>query len=443
MNTESRRLRTQGKGWCARLWARDRGQALALTAAGLFVILGFAGLAIDMGALRHERRLQQTAADAAAIAGANQLQYNVGVSGITSAAQDASKLNNFTDGACNPAPYCVTVSVNNPPSSPDPFHSGNANYVEAIVSAVHPTYFTKIFGVTQATVSARAVATLVSQKGGPTQGCVYSLGNTSYCTGNDCGISFSGTGTIVSASTCGFFDNGNLTTNGNPTVNVGTVAVTGPNNGNVICPDSSSSSCVSSSAPPTKDPLASLTPPTSCTPIPAAALQGSDSIQVNNSQVVSFPAGTYCAKNFTVNGGATVCNSTNVDCSGMPGSANGGVTFYITGTVNINGGATVQLTAPNSGTYAGILFYQDPTDNKTASLNGTSNSFYQGALYFPSAELDFGGTSSASMNNMGAAYTVIVANNVVIAGNPTLSIKSNYSSLPNGTFIFESAVLVE
>ena len=46
------------------------GQVLVTTALGLVMLLGFAGLAVDMGVMRYQRRLQQTAADGAGIAGA-------------------------------------------------------------------------------------------------------------------------------------------------------------------------------------------------------------------------------------------------------------------------------------------------------------------------------------------------------------------------------------
>ncbi|HEV2399008.1 MAG TPA: pilus assembly protein TadG-related protein, partial [Candidatus Sulfotelmatobacter sp.] len=52
---------------------RQAGQALYLTAMSLVVLTGFLGLGIDMGAMRYEKRLEQTAADAAAIAGASDL----------------------------------------------------------------------------------------------------------------------------------------------------------------------------------------------------------------------------------------------------------------------------------------------------------------------------------------------------------------------------------
>ena len=44
-------------------------------AVGLVVLMGFAGLGIDMGMLRYQKRLQQTAADSGALAGANNLAF--------------------------------------------------------------------------------------------------------------------------------------------------------------------------------------------------------------------------------------------------------------------------------------------------------------------------------------------------------------------------------
>ena len=54
----------------------EAGQALIAAVAALGVaLMGFAGLGIDMGYMRYEKRLQQTAADGAAIAGAADLLY--------------------------------------------------------------------------------------------------------------------------------------------------------------------------------------------------------------------------------------------------------------------------------------------------------------------------------------------------------------------------------
>ncbi|HEV2306844.1 MAG TPA: pilus assembly protein TadG-related protein, partial [Candidatus Acidoferrales bacterium] len=141
---------------------KQAGQALVLTAVALVVLMGFAGLAIDMGVLRYEKRLQQTAADAAAIAGANNLAYG----GVTVGAQNAAASNGFTDNGGGQVSNCSTstnppaavgtvcVQINNPPASGP--HAGDGNYVEALVADVHPTYFMKVLGINSEAITARA-----------------------------------------------------------------------------------------------------------------------------------------------------------------------------------------------------------------------------------------------------------------------------------------------
>ena len=110
----------------------ESGQALVLAALALVVLIGFAGLAIDMGVLRYQKRMQQSAADAAALAGASNLASKSG--GVTAGAQNASATNGFTDtgggqtSACtasNATVGTVCVQVNNPPLSGP--HTSNAN----------------------------------------------------------------------------------------------------------------------------------------------------------------------------------------------------------------------------------------------------------------------------------------------------------------------------
>jgi len=89
------------------------------TAAAAVVLMAFAGLAVDMGMIRYQKRLQQTAADAAALAGASNLTFP----GVQAGAQAASATNGFTDntsgGACadstNTAVGSVTVTICNHP----------------------------------------------------------------------------------------------------------------------------------------------------------------------------------------------------------------------------------------------------------------------------------------------------------------------------------------
>lgn len=452
---------------------RQKGQALVFTAAALVVLIGFAGMAIDMGVLRHDRRVQQTAADAAAIAGADNLPY----SGWQAGAQNAAVSNGFTDASSNDLTQCgptaaigtVCVQIDSPPV--DGPHANSTTgcspapscYVEARVAVVRPTYFMTIVGIKQETVMARAVATTL--RGSPTggAGCVYTLGAPQNKI--DTGTTVSGS-VIVQAPTCGISDNGNLQANGNKlNVTAGSIGVSGSyvnNGGGTITPTPVTG------VPAVGDPI-KATPPcsgTGCTSsgpikITAGTCSGAgcagnvtcsggtctvspgnyDDICVDNNQTVNFSAGlfiitgnTVCntGTEFQVNAGATICNSTSATCAGMPGSANSGVTFYMTGSgsVNIDGNATAELTAPNTGTYEGLLFYQDPTDTATASLSGNNTTFYQGALYFPSARLIFGGNNTTTGTfNGGAMYTLIVSDWLTFQGNPTIELNSDMSGL--------------
>ena len=132
---------------------------------------------------------------------------------------------------------------------------------------------------------------------------------------------------------------------------------------------------------------------------------------------------------FNINGGAHVTGT--------------GVTFYnsyATGYAYqpfvFDNGTTVTLTAPTTGTYAGILLYQDPTVVSASrnSFAGGASLNLTGTLYFPTTGLTFS-------NGANAAYTIIVADNVNFTGGVTLN--NNYSSLPGGSPIKGSAALSE
>src|SRR5258708_10767548 len=92
---------------------KQSGQALVGTAVAMVVLAGFAGLAIDMGTLRYQKRLQQTAADGAAIAGATNLGYTGG-SGVIPGGQTSATANGFTDSSSNSLSGCETGAAVGP-----------------------------------------------------------------------------------------------------------------------------------------------------------------------------------------------------------------------------------------------------------------------------------------------------------------------------------------
>jgi len=119
------------------------GQVVVLATIALVAFLGLVAMAIDVGFLWATRRSMQTAADAAAIAGAQALSISGG--NVTTAATTVAKQNGFStsNGA--------TITVSSPPA--DGTYAGQANYVEVKISQTQPTFFLGALGLSAPTVT--------------------------------------------------------------------------------------------------------------------------------------------------------------------------------------------------------------------------------------------------------------------------------------------------
>ena len=100
-----------------------------------------------------------------------------------------------------------------------------------------------------------------------------------------------------------------------------------------------------------------------------------------------------------------------------------------------NGNTTLNLTAPTSGTYNGILIYQDPTDTNLAELNGTPIANLTGIIYMPDAELELSGNTTMNLT------TDLIVNSLYDKGNATINI-TNYSQTVSNSPL-TSVALVE
>lgn len=434
----------------------NAGQALIFAVATLGIMLmGFAGLGIDMGMMRYQKRLLQTAADGAAIAAANNLAYG----GISAAASNAVSQNGFTVATTNLSAACpttvsdVTMTLNNPPLS-GPHQTASA-YVEVCVAEQQPTFFMRAIGVNYETVSARAVATNTGG-GGSTDGCLFTLGNPSNSIE---GVNVTGS-VAIQGSSCGIVDNGNFNTTGKAfdvcaasfavEGTSGSTGTAGPCGGKgLFC--TTSSTCPATSAPAAGDPLSYLTPPgqpansTSC-PNPAGTCD------VTTNGTMTLQPGTYSDIAFGKNSTTTLApgiyyidGPTGITFTGAATVTGSGVTFYFTNTATINatGGGNkldMQVSAPTSGPYTGILMYQNSSDTSAPTLGGDNNTSLTGALYFPSVELTLFGNANLNANSQ---YSLIVSKALALTGNPTLYLNSDYSSLPGSVSIIKDAVLVE
>jgi len=132
------------------LLRRRRGVVIVYVALALVVLMGAAGLSIDVGNLYLQRSKAQRAADAAALAAAIQLMNFKTNTDAETAADTAAAANGFdkTQGAI------VT---------PVPSADGNPAWYRVIVSKPTPVFFMSIFGWRYNTVGAQATATFVSK----------------------------------------------------------------------------------------------------------------------------------------------------------------------------------------------------------------------------------------------------------------------------------------
>lgn len=128
-------------------------------------------------------------------------------------------------------------------------------------------------------------------------------------------------------------------------------------------------------------------------------------IKINSGDTVYMDDGIYIMDegDFTVNGGGSITGDnvtiilTASDGTGM-------------GTISINGGSTVELSAPTSedtsgsitGDYTGVLVYQDRDGGSSSSLNATFNGGseieFGGAIYMPNNDISFTGGNSTDSN---------------------------------------------
>jgi len=406
--------------------ASASGQVMVLICVALVELLGMIAVVADFSFMQDQRSMMQTAADSAAMASAQELNYGDAVA----AGKADAATNGFTNGQSG-----VTVAINNPPSMGP--NTSNTAYVEAIVTMPEPTYFLRLLGVSSISVSARGVA---YEGNGPN--CVYVLDPTATS-------AMSVTGNVTIQSGCGVLvdssaSNG-LAVTGNVTITAPTIGVVGnyTSSGNVSFTPTPKTAVIAAS-----DPLAYLTEPTvgSCahssfslsgntgssgSPYQLYAGTYCGGISVSGNSWLNFNAGTYVL----AGGGMTITGN-----SVMTGT---GVTFYNTtgtggyGAIALNGNSTVNFSAPTSGSLAGILFFQDRSIPSTAAgstITGNSSSTFNGAIYFATTAVTYNGNSAVN------GYSILVSDKVVINGNSTVG--NNYSSLTNGSPI-KGTILAE
>ncbi len=298
-----------------------------------------------------------------------------------------------------------------------------------------PQMFSAVLGNPSGVVVARASASLIGAAD-----CIYALNPSA-------SQAFSVKGTANVTSNCGILVNSSasdaLYTNGSTTLSAPEYDVVGGIN--VHTPLTPSASTGIS---PISDPMAGLA-------APATAPYTCDYFNYNSGGTKTLTPGVYCgginagsnttynltAGTYIIVGGGLTTQSTNSTINGS------GVTIYNTfgattnhgnlaySPISIAAGSTATLSAPSSGAYAGILFFEDraaPASFDT--FGGNSSSYYQGTIYAKKAAITMYGTSSVL-----AKYTILVADTISMVGTATFG--NDYSLLATGSPVTQVAVV--
>jgi hypothetical protein len=412
----------------------ERGTLVILGALTLCVLTAFAGLALDASYMYFHKRKMQTAADAGAYAGA--LTKLRGSTSIARAVTHDTAKNGFTDGLDN-----VTVQVNNPPLSGT--KTGNSDFVEVIITQPQPTWFMRVVNFNSVNVKARAVAGL----GSTSNGCVFALNQDNSQQNNG----FFVNGTTDSGFNCGVFSNANFRSVGGACVVAPSVNYTGD-----YANQNSSGNC---GPPGMERGIPIVDPLENKYSIPSYGSCTENNFRVNGGTTITVSPGTYCGgitisgsvQNVVFNPGEYVLLGGGLSVSGSANISGSGVTFFNTypGTqankydsIKLSGSGVMNFSAPTTGTYKGLLFYQDPrvqgTSNNGSIVGGGTNSTFNGIFYFPTTDLEYSGNSSTNANGTDG-YTLLIGYNIKING--SARINADFSAL--GGNPLQNALMVE
>jgi Flp pilus assembly protein TadG len=396
--------------WMGRLLRNERGNVLVIGAATMPLLIGSAALAVDTIQMGLWKRQLQRAADSAALAGA----YARVQDGDASAAVTRDlQVNNDVPLSGNPVVTTPTTGT----------YANHSRAVQVQLTSVRTMPFMSFFNSTPPTITVTATAAPVFQG----EYCMISLED-----GNVTGVTFTGSARLD--LDCGVVSNsraaraveaeGNARVDATPIAAVGGVPASSGYIGDaVLLPYSSRQD----------DPFAGLpqqpSPPSNCREVVLNTLPQQE---VN----VSSAYGT--SSDYCVRGGADIKGTVRlapgtyyVDGGefkvGSQGNLIGSeVTIILTSstptspssfaTLNMNGGPFVNLTSPTSGTYKGVLFYQDPRAAYGDShFNGNASSVIEGGFYFPSRRLVFNGTAGLTTRCI-----QMVAKRLVFSGNSSV-----------------------
>lgn len=457
----------------------EDGQVLAIFAFGIVGILAVAALVFDIGQNLFERRKEQNAADASALAGARWLATPACRAKWSTAT--CPEAVNAAMALANTSGYPASqVAITIPPSSGA--FAGRQGHIQVEISGTRGSYFAGVVGITSFRIAAAAVAANIN-----TYPLPYSL------------LSLNATGCKAGWA----HGNGVLTVQGDVLVNStctspGSMVVNGTGASMVVSGDCATAGAISAGtgtlscgsttvpAPVVADPLAGLAPPTigsAAAPYPPANLlvtgldltsnkapngcPGSTSVSTaanargcdvnfNRDKVVWIYPGVYygglklrqssaaltvymapgiyymAGGGFEVSGQPTVRSVPGATAlTPFPTTYGGGVLVYNTDNPSTKSGIkaidfqntqNVELQGYTGPTYTGMLLWQDrnASAQPNIAVQGSSTMKLKGTIYLPKADFIFTGNGGTEVLD-----AQVICDEFEMGGNGNVSITYN------------------
>jgi len=393
--------------------AKESGQALVIIALAAVGLFAFAALAIDGSMVFSDRRHAQNAADTAVLDAA--LTY-VRVGDWVTEGKARATSNGYDDNGTTNTVEVELCSVSIDPCDSLPVGANPAEYIQVQITSQVSTFFARVIGIDQVTNAVEAVAKVVPSVydemfyGNAVVGLAPTDCHAVTYQGNaDTTIVGGGIFVMSSCDDSAFFNSSNaadltapsLCAVGGITYNPGAIDIPSIQEG-----------C--------SPPPSIVEPNPSCS---GNAVQSGNTMS-SGTWVGQFPpagvdtlqSGIYCVNgDFHINGGDSL--------TGI-----GVVIRMDEGDIVWNGGATVHLEAPTSGTYDGLLLYMPSSTNcNSITLNGNSGSVIFGTILAPCADVNILGTGDSGIVGQVIGYTVDLSGTSTI--NLTYDDAHNYDAL--------------
>jgi Flp pilus assembly protein TadG len=401
------------------------GSYLIISAIVMSALVGFVGVGTDIGLWYYAHQAMQSAADSSAVSAAT--AYSVSnTRDLSGQANAVAASYGFINGTAG-----TVVTVNRPPLSGT--HTTAQNAVEVIIQQPQNRLFSALWSSQQVNVTARSVAL-----GDGGLACVLALDPTAS------GAATAQGSTTVALNGCSLFSDSNdassVTVGGSAQITALSVGAVGgiPSTSGIT-----TTLGVSGGDAPISDPYANTSYP---------AFAGCDHHNYTAKNLVTIDPGVYCGgitlnagANVTLNPGIYYLDQGDLSVNGSATLTGTGVTLVFTSsngknysTATINGGATVNLTAPTSGPTAGIVIFADRNMpvGTAFKFNGGATQVLSGAVYVPKGAVTYAGGAGTTNG-----CSQLIGDTVTFTGNSNFAINcSGKGTKPIGS---STAKLVE